>query len=346
MNTCIYGCHWQLRAKAHNLKLIAGDIRSCLGWYDVLWPEFPFNLTCVVSQFQVSERPCGPNQAVRVQSKRVALIPPADHHAERLASGQQCSSRDRQPHAGSKRLRRQSDAASSDSDLDPPRRQRRVGPVPAAADAHAVPSAETSLFSPSISMSGGKAAAELPARRRTSRNNRAAAAHAAADDGRGSLARRSATPEPTPAAASAPATPARSSALPQAATDAQGLRPPVCSPAKAGTKRASANCGAKRGLSAPARAVEQAGAPSDDENANSENDTQIRLSAGPSAQLDPLVRPLAAAPAAMSLPLDTALWLNALEWTVTDLCTLLGTCFEPLFAARTISLALGLLNLH
>lgn len=247
---------------------------------------------------QAGGRPCSPKQAARAQAKRIALIPPPDHHAERLAAEAQAASvarhgsKDSNLHAGSKRSRRHSEAASSDSDMDPPRRQRRAGAGAAAVDVQAVPSANTSLFSPAISMSGGKAAAELPGRRRAPpRTTKSAGAGAdAAGVANGvSPSQREVTPEPMTGAVSAPATPARKSALPQSAADAVGSRPPVCSPAKVGSRRASVGAGTKHAAALPSRAAESGGGASEDENANSENDTQIRLSSGPTAQLDPLV---------------------------------------------------------
>ena len=250
------------------------------------------------SILQSAGRACSPRQAARSQANRIALIPPPDHHAEALAShpeavpsSQRPGRRDQQLLAGIKRPRRQTDGASSDSDVEPPRRPRQA----ASPATEAGPSATTSLFSPAISISGGKAAAELPSRRRAPPRSTALSKGAAtAGGGSGAVLPRETMPPPAPAVVPVLSTPIRSSsaAQPQSAADVAPLRPPVCSPSKAGGRRTSVLSGGKQApTTVPAVAADSAGAASDDDNANSENDTQIRLSAGPSAQLDPLVGP-------------------------------------------------------
>lgn len=184
--------------------------------------------------------------ACRLSRQRTLAVPPADHHAERLALGAdppagQKAFKVTRPITGSKRSRSDggaalSDSAASDSDADPPRRNTAA----AGSSAHsmadelssAIPSADTSLFSPTITLAGGKAAAELPGPR--------AAAHKprTRKSARGDMesSQRNSTPSAT--RASGPETPSRTSdALQGTNTPPTWARPPVCSPAKAASRR-------------------------------------------------------------------------------------------------------------
>jgi hypothetical protein len=193
-------------------------------------------------------------------------VPPADHHAERRAAEQPATASSPAPAPRPTRSRRtRRNSSSSDSDVSPPRRPAAAAPAASldpsgGHEGTPPPGVQASIFSPAFSLHGGKSAAELP------------------DGGV-----REATPsQPAPPAAAATATrQKRATAAAGAAaaavatvTAGGGRRPPVCSPPRPGARSK----------------LEVAELPaSDDENANSEHDTQIRLSSGPGAQADPLV---------------------------------------------------------
>lgn len=194
-------------------------------------------------------------------------MPPPDHHAERRAASGATVAVEALPapvvRPGRQRRGKRSAPNESDSDASPPRRPASA-PQPStpsdadgeatAADAAPPAGAQASMFSPVFSLSGGKSAAELP------------------DGGGGS--------ETAPSGSS---TPERSGRQTRSHT---ADRPAVCSPAKAGPR---STLDLPQPQAAAPQQQQQPQPVSDDENANSEHDTQIRLSSGPGVHADPLV---------------------------------------------------------
>lgn len=238
---------------------------------------------------------------------RIANVPPADHHAEAQtlkadAEAEDTANTAARPLSGTKRRSSDSDApdtAESDSDANPPRRRCTVGLSGATrrqigGSSLDVPTADTSLFSPTITLHGGKSAAEIPVRAMVAtRRHRgaklqpadppAAASCRSPNSKRLPASKSEATPPPTCQASLGTLTP-----------PAPIVRLPVCSPTRAATRRVLSYARpapqqqqqqpTARQQSEEAKSETTIAASShtseagwEDENAHSEQDTQIRL---------------------------------------------------------------------
>lgn len=244
-----------------------------------------------------------------------AVAPPADHHAERrvlkvdAAASRQATTGMTSPLTGSKRDRSNdhaaaSDTAASDSDANPPRRRCRGDVAAMKLSSRCdtgnprldIPTADTSLFSPVCTLTGNRAAAELPDRLRTTSRRLGADKPASTEPSIEGSPQLDISVIPAIEAA-APHTPTRNcSAVLHGTNTPPSSRLPVCSPAKAAARK-MLTYGVRSTASEGPSAEPDNAASSDSgeshwgdenemENAHSAHDIQIRLSPGSEALQD------------------------------------------------------------